>query len=192
MNPHPLPPADLDQARLPLFLDSGPWYRSHRLNQNPLYFGASAVNRFDDPDRVFGVCYVGNNPECAFIETFGHETGIRAVAAEDLQQRGLATVVPSREFRFVMLHGAGLAQLGADARLATGDYRIAQAWARALWHHPSRPDGLAYFSRHDTDASCFALFDRAEKLLAVQTSVSWADDSNKPLLGRILDRYDFG
>jgi hypothetical protein len=41
-----------------------------------LHFGSAAVSRFDDPQREFGVLYVAEDIWCAFVETFGQETGI--------------------------------------------------------------------------------------------------------------------
>jgi hypothetical protein len=61
----------------------------------------------------------------------------------------------------VDLSGPGLTSIGADARLSTGDYRVAQRWSRALWQHPQQPDGLLYISRHNPKLVCAAIFDRA-------------------------------
>lgn len=44
---------------------------------------------------------------------------------------------------------SGLTQIGADGRLFTGSYKIAQHWSAALRAHPSKPDGIRYPSRHD-------------------------------------------
>jgi uncharacterized protein (DUF2336 family) len=87
--------------------------------------------------------------------------------------------------------GKGLVLLGADARLASGDYRVAQRWAQALWQHPSEPDGLLYHSRHDDERVCCAIFDRASKHLSEHNLGSLADQQNTQLLATLLDHYEF-
>src|SRR6478735_5682570 len=48
-------------------------------DHDPLFFGRSGLNRFDAPAGEYGVLYAGESVECAFIETFGSATGIRAI-----------------------------------------------------------------------------------------------------------------
>jgi hypothetical protein len=33
--------------------------------------------------------------------------------------------------------------------------------SKALFEHPVRPNGIAYYVRHDDEALCYAIFDRA-------------------------------
>ena len=66
-----LPPADLYRRRLPLVRLAGPWARIHRKEHDPLFFGATGRNRFDDPLGRFGVLYAAQEPAGAFIEVFG-------------------------------------------------------------------------------------------------------------------------
>lgn len=40
-------------------------------------------------------------------------------------------------------------------------YDVPQAWSKALFDHPLRPDGISYYSRHDDKGLCYAIFDRA-------------------------------
>lgn len=190
--PHPAPPADLAERPLPLLHSTRSWFRIHRAEYDPLYFGRSGSSRFDLPNGESGVLYVGNDAHCAFIETFGHATGIRLVTRASLQARGLALVEPGRALRLVDLTGPGLARLGADERLCAGDYRVAQQWSLALHQHPEQPDGLYYRSRHDPSRVCAALYERAGHVLTTHRLGSLADRRHRLRLAEILDTYGFG
>lgn len=68
-----LPPKDFSTwdpliATLPV---GSHWYRSHNLVNSPLYFGRSQSQRWDAPEGEYGVLYVAEDPECAFIESIG-------------------------------------------------------------------------------------------------------------------------
>ncbi|WP_437593755.1 RES family NAD+ phosphorylase [Sorangium sp. So ce1000] len=190
---HPDPPLDLATRPLPVALFRRSWFRIHWLALDPLHFGRSGDNRFDPPDGEFGVLYAGKDAQCAFIEVFGHATGMRFVEQIELAARGLARIAPRRPLRLVNLTGEGLARLGADARLTSGEsYRAAQRWALAIHDHPRRPDGIAYAARHDPSRICAALFERASVELEVTQLGSLADPAHAALLARILDTYKFG
>lgn len=119
--------------------------------------------------------YLGTDPFCAFIETFGQSMarngrGISVVAESDLGRYCLCMIdlSPGRQpLRLVDLTGAGLSRLGADARLntMTEDRGLPQRWALVLHRHPQRPDGLCYRVRHDPAWIGVALFDRARDAL---------------------------
>lgn len=191
--PHPQPPSDLKRLRLLVRKFRRAWYRIHRLQHHPAYFGKSGDNRFDAPTREFGVLYVGKDARCAFIETFGHATGVRIVEQIELETRGLARVEPHRPLRLVDLRGEDLARLGADARLTTGEsYAVAQLWSRAIHDHPRQPDGIVYNARHDPSRVCAAIFERAHAALAVTKLGSLADPAHAALVARLLNTYEFG
>ncbi len=190
--PHHLPPEELN-ALLPLKVTEQSWVRSHPAGLEPLYSGRSGHNRFDAPNGEFGTLYVGQDEHCAFVETFGHETGVADFVTTDaLRSRELSRIDPGRSLRLVDLSGSGLARLGADARLTTGSIAISQRWAQAFRDHPDRPDGLYYRSRHDPDRFCAAIFDRSLSVLASTSLGTFADASNRKLLAQILDTYAFG
>jgi len=140
---HPEPPADLNQRSLPIIAVHAPWFRIHQSNYAPLFFGRTGRYRVDAPDGEFGVLYAGHDEQCAFVETFGHSLDMRVVTMDELKRRDLARLVVNRPLRLVDLTGAGLARLGADNRLCTGDYLLAQRWALALWRHAESLGGLA-------------------------------------------------
>ncbi len=193
LGPHPDPPSDLAARTLPVRSTRRAWFRIHRLAFGPLFFGRSGDNRFDAPAGEFGVLYVGADAHCAFIETFGHATGVRVVDRQELAVRGLTRVLPQRPLRLVDLTSDGLARLGADARLTAGEsYEPPHRWALAIHEHPKKPDGLLYTARHDPARICAALFDRAEPVLRVAPLGSLGDPAHDTLVGRILDTYDFG
>jgi hypothetical protein len=152
-----------------------------------LFFGRSGHNRFDCKDH-FGVCYASADELGAFVESFIHSTGVRFVELERLRKRGVARLLTLRPLQLVRLYGAGLAKLGVDARIATGDYAIAQQWSRAFHEHRQRPDGLMYPSRHDTNRLCVALFERISGELRSEQLGAWTDQPK--LLTRIVDAYE--
>ena len=148
---HRDPPPDLARRSLPLLTTSQPWFRIYGLAYAPLYFGKTGDNRFDLPDGKTGVCYVAADEAGAFVETLGHTTGTRVLTQSALRNRGIAELHTRRPLQLVDLTGAGLARVGADERLCTGDYTVAQRWSAAFFRHPQKPDGLCYRSRHDPD-----------------------------------------
>ena len=190
--PHPEPPADLAQRPLPIWTTRGSWFRIHSLAHEPVFFGRTGDNRFDAPAGEYGVLYVGKDAYCAFIETFGHATGINVVTTAALAGRGLARIEVARPLRLVDLTGAGLSHLGADERLCTGDdYALSQRWSLALRQHPLGPDGLYYCSRHDPERLSAAIFDSAASAMTPVRLGSLADPAQRGLLRRLLATYRF-
>jgi len=191
---HPEPPADLHRRKLPLISSHQSWFRLHRREHAPIYFGRSTANRFNAPDRSFGVLYVGDSPHCSFVETYGRNDGHRRiVTSASLVERMLAEISLAEQVRLVDLAGEGLVGLSADARLTTGDYGVAQRWSLALWSHPDEPDGLLYRSRHDPSRLCVALYNRAADAVAkVRSLGSLVEPANDILLVEILDAYGIG
>jgi hypothetical protein len=99
-----------------------------------------------------------------------------------------AELPPGADLALVDLTGAGLLQLGADARIeAEADYRASQLWSRAFWSHPDRPDGILYRSRYDGACQCIALYDRVRRQgLATRPEGRLLDH---PDLDAVLRRY---
>ncbi|CAA9550174.1 MAG: hypothetical protein AVDCRST_MAG73-2789 [uncultured Thermomicrobiales bacterium] len=190
--PHPEPPDDLPQRDLPrCAADVGPpWYRHHRAARDPLFFNATPIGRFNAPAGEYAVLYAASDPFGAFVETFGHVTGVRRVDAERLETGCLTRIETIRTLTLVDLTGAGLARVGADARLTTGDHAPAQRWALALWRHPARVDGLYYRARHDPERFGIALFeDRVgDSVRAARTGSLLGQPT---LLMQMLDQYGF-
>src|SRR6267142_3257480 len=82
-------------------------------------------------------------PIAVSFESCGSTTGVPAVSGAYLDAREIARLELTEELRFIDLAGSGgLTHIGADARLLTGAYKVAQRWAAALRLHPSKPDGI--------------------------------------------------
>jgi RES domain len=191
--PHPDPPPDLHQRELPLVRSRGPWWRVHRRGRAPIFFGRTGLGRFDDPERAFGVLYAATDFSGAFIETFGWHTGRNLIGLTELEERELSRIESASHLSLVDLTGKGLAWIGADGRLLTGEHTVAQRWSAALFAHPTQPDGILYRARHDPERVAVAIHDRAEaKELAPQPLGSLSDPRNANLLREALDRYRFG
>lgn len=189
---HPEPAADLDQRTLPILPAPTRWFRVHQSRYAALFFGRTGRYRFDAPAGEYGVLYAGNDEACAFVETFGHSPDLRVITMDELRQRDLSLLTVNRPLRLVDLTGFGLARIGADNRLCTGDYRVAQRWALALWRHPDRPDGLVYRSRLDPVRQCIAVFDRAGAVFTASSLGTLADPRHRRLLASLLDLYGIG
>jgi len=126
--PHPGPPSDLYRRKLPILQFEGELYRTYNLDRDPLFFGRSGTNRFDDPQGEYGVLYAARDSYGSFIETFG-QLRTHPISSSELKRKGLARLIARRPLVFVDLAASGaLARLGADGRLFAGDYEIAQNW----------------------------------------------------------------
>ena len=193
LDPHPLPPENFNRLQLPLSYNNGSdYYRLNRVDFNSaIYFDRSGEGRFDGAKQSYGICYLGETIEAAFIECFGRELGIRFLSQEFIKSRNLFIVGSKRELKLVDLFGSGLAKLGADKRLTGGDYDLSRQWAKAIYQHPERVDGIRYYSRHDDTQLCCGLFDRIVRQLQEKNTGNLIEsDANR--LANILNRYDFG
>lgn len=156
--PHPDPPRDLADLTPAIYVTRQSWFRIYPIDREPLYFGRAINNRFDAPGGEYGVLYLAQNEHCAFIETFGQLTGLRAVTASSLSAKGLARIDTTREIKLIdLVCTGGLARIAADGRLCDGDHQIARTWSKALRNHPSQPDGLYYRACHDPALTACAL-----------------------------------
>ena len=188
-------PGDLSGVRLPLKESESIWFRCHQKDFRALYFGRSGDSRFDAPEQEYGVLYAAETLEGAFIETFGlrSKPAVRHITWRHLRDRRFAEISFARPLRLVDLTSAGLAVLGADARVCTGgDYTVSQLWSLALWQHPDQPDGILYRSRHDPSLSCAAIFDRVDDETSERDFGSLTEPRHRLLLASLLDRYEFG
>jgi hypothetical protein len=195
---HPPPHSEL-VAQHPLIytvLAGEVLYRHHQKAHKPIYFGKKGDYRFDDPDcpkpRCFGVLYAGADPECCLLESCGTTTGVPAVSGAYLDERAIARMELTGPLRFIdLVDDGGLASIGADGRLATGSYKVAQQWSAALKNHPCKPDGIRYRSRHAPERIAYAIYERRLGSFRVTSMGSFADPSNEALFKRILKTYNF-
>jgi hypothetical protein len=191
---HPEPPGDLETSE-PLLaeLSMGTILsRLHARGRSPLFFGRTGGNRFDSPDRSYGVLYAGLDEYCSFIETFGQITGIRTVTSTALEGRHLAHVELLRPMKLIDLsNSGGLARVGADARLFSGSHAVAQRWSAAFREHPIKPDGILYPARHDAARNACAIYECLPSVFKLHTKGCLLEHQHVALLGAILDCYDF-
>ena len=106
---HPEPPGDLAR-REPLLAQlkvGTTLYRLHARGKGPLYFGKTSRNRFDSPERAYGVLSTGLDEHCSFIETYGQSTGIRMVTEMALETRHLAHLTLLRPLTLIDLSNSG-------------------------------------------------------------------------------------
>lgn len=167
--------------------------RMHSEHYDPLFFGTTGSNRFDDPGGRYGVLFAAEDAFGAFLESFGRRPGRNVVSWEKLRMRSLALLRARQPLRLVDLTGAGLARIGATAAISTDDYQDAQAWSRALHEHPGGPDGLRYRLKHDPSRIGVAIFERVGRdALETWSHGSLVESGNRKLLATILQEYGFG
>jgi hypothetical protein len=188
--PLPPPTASLNDVDLPLLKTDRTFVRVHRLEHEPAFWGRTGNNRFDAPKGEYGVLYAAETFDGAFIETFG-DVSPKTVSVNSLTARGVATVSPQRELHLVDLAGAGLSQLGLDARICTDNHDLSQEWSHALWAHPAQPDGIWYAARHDANERSVAIFSRAETIVSVARQSGLMDRSQRTSTAQAIEKYGF-
>ncbi|MGA3334479.1 MAG: RES family NAD+ phosphorylase [Terracidiphilus sp.] len=195
---HPLPHTELRTQKPRIFtLQTGEFiYRHHRKIRDPIFFGTSGGHRFDDPDcpepGSFGVLYAGADPECCLLESCGSTTGVPAVSGAYLNERQITRMKLTEDLRFIdLVDSGGLSSIGADGRLTTGSYKIAQQWSAALRKHPVKPDGIRYRSRHAPERTAYAIYSRSHASFEVTSLGSFLDPVNESLFKQILITYHF-
>lgn len=191
-DPGPLPPIDLASRDLPVeTIGAGTRLaRIHRSDLGPLFFGSTGGNRFDDPTKTYGVCYLATTLEGAFAETCLRAVGARFVAMTFLEARSFSEIEVTAALRLVSFHGPGLAQLGATGAVTSGPHAVAQLWSRAVHDHLSSPDGITYRANHDNGELCVALFDLAGARLKPAEPQPIMKDRSR--LAALLARYKVG
>jgi hypothetical protein len=194
------PEADrLGKRALPLVqVDPGTLLRIHREGRNPVFFGRTRRNRFDDPEAEFGVLYAGVGLACCVAETiirqkYMGQADLPPFSLAELAQYRVARLRLPRRRRLdlVDLTGPSLLKLGADAGLsASRTYRRSQSWSRAIALHPSPPHGLRYASRYDNTCLAVALFEPTMPI-----GLSAVDEGplpDHPNFGAAVARYGMG
>jgi hypothetical protein len=186
------PPSDLHKRKLPLAEVSGPLFRISKVSRGKggvVHFGKYKTERFDDPLGKFGVCYLGLDDYAAFIEVFGQALEI-IIDLNFIHEHAISTLKLKRKVKFVDLTGPGAAWISAAGEVMSGDHALSQRWARELYSHPTRVDGILYRSRHDLARKSVAVFDRGMNLLVVDEYTEWSEPSIQLRLGIILDHYN--
>jgi RES domain len=166
----PEPPADIATRKLPLVpRPAGTRYvRINRATDGAVWFGWNPTtrqfrpptNRFDAPDRSYGVLYAAATRDGSFAESIGRKPGTFR-SNDELAALAITTVALTRNLHLVDLHGGeAVGALGATGVVGVGPQSLARRWAHALHAHPEAADGIEYRCRHNSDEIAVALFDR--------------------------------
>lgn len=184
-------PEDFHRRSLYMVRREGPWYRFHGKDYSPLYFGKARKYRFDDPAGEYGVMYVAEDESGAFVETFLRDPELTLIDEEELRERRLSVIRTSGPMTLVDVTGEGLQHAGVTGDISTAPHQEVQPLSRAIYEHPSKPDGIRYRLRHDLFRIGIAVFDRAVPgvELSHEDRGSLLDPSNQALLGTLLGRY---
>ena len=195
MDEHPLPPSGQDEIdKIPLVLVARrqKWHRIHTRGEDPLHYGRSGY-RFDSLGGGFGVLYVAEKVQGAFIETFGRTLGVRDITLRKLALRTIA-VFESDDLALIDLTGKGASAAGADGRLCTAtNYNgLTRPWAEAFHRHKEKADGILYRARHDLNEVVAAVFDRARTKIKVVEELDFSKRKGRALIMRVVHYYGFG
>jgi hypothetical protein len=193
--PAPEPPPDLRRRKLVIEeLPAGtPIYRFHTAKYPPTFFDTSQSSRFNSPDGSYGVMYAALERHGAFAETFLRDVGSTAISELFVESKACATYTLTSAIRAIRLRGYGLAPIGATASVCScpgPPYTLPQAWSAALYNHPEKPNAILYGSRHDDEALCLAIFDRARDALDFPVGVTNLLDQT--WFYELMDRYGVG
>jgi RES domain len=116
--------------------------------------------------RAVGTLCGADRPAGALSETVFHdvpvESPVKRVRMTRFETVVLSTLAPSRELRFISLHGGGFHRVRASrAKLIdseASDYPALAAWGQALHDAAPRADGIRWRSRQFDDAYALLLF----------------------------------
>ena len=189
----PLPPQDID-SRKPLTETLVAGTELHRFfarRWKPLHFDRASAGRFNAPDASYGVLYAATSLNGAFAETFLRQPGRTYIPTDLLAEKAYVRLRVDQPLVLARLAGRGLARIGATAEVTHGGlpYNAARAWSKALHGHAQCFDGLLYTARHDDEAGCVALFDRAAPAVTVVERVL---DLDQDWLWRLAELYGIG
>ncbi len=107
-----------------------------------------------------------------------------------MEDRYLAELELTKDLSFIDLaETGGLFRIGADARLLTGSYKIAQQWSAALRKHPAKPDGIRYRSRRDPARIAYAVYECPRSTFKATNRGSLMNPANRKLLNELLELY---
>lgn len=132
------------------------------------YFGRAANHRFDDPEKIYGTCYMGLTLGTAVAESILHDLepvdGGYALTPDKVCNT-FAHSFSGGPIRLADLTGAALSRLRAHAEISgTPVYDVTMLWSRAIFDHPETVDGFQYMSRLYTNRKAVVLFDRGTSL----------------------------
>src|SRR4051794_21749256 len=89
--PHPGPL--ISDLSLPMLSLRRSWIRSHKQTREPIHFGRTGEQRFDDPTGNFGVLYAAADIRGAFVETFIRNSKDRYVSLAEIERRQISEIL---------------------------------------------------------------------------------------------------
>jgi len=156
----------LPRRRPALWEGTAVYYRIFKPPYEPIYFGKTNTNRWDDPLREFGVCYVAESFAAAAVETLLHSERSQRVFSSHVQARSLALCFTTRLVRLVDLTEARtLRALQIDDGFCKGPQENCRHLSRALFESKWEIDGIRYASRLAPKLTAVAIFDRSQDSL---------------------------
>ncbi|MBD0321305.1 MAG: RES family NAD+ phosphorylase [Gemmatimonadetes bacterium] len=170
---------------------SKPLWRVHLSTRPVMWYGpgtdSPSSGRFDDPALGFGVCYLGETPGVAVLETLVRGADYCVVAQAQWGARSIAQVRLAEPLHMVQFEGPKLPAFGVGMdRAGADDPEECQELAAAV-HAASTVDGIQYRSRFDPSKLCWALFGRASGKVA---GVSFTQRLASGAIGlEVLDEY---
>ena len=176
-------------------------HRVHPVDRDARFYGkCDATWRWDDPNRRYGVLYLGLTRAGPFAETLLRRPAPRAVVGSEVEKRRFARFRATEPLRLADAHGKGLGWQGVtvaeiaadhDGKTYPGAYAKTQAISAEVYAATDL-DGIAYRSRLDLDQLCVALFDRADHKIEMveegeQIDRRWVDDLLEPRGKHVVD-----
>lgn len=170
---------------------AGPWFRIHQTLRGPIFFGRSGTNRWDAPDKSYGVMYAGETWQAAFMESVLHEPSKKRVLESELEKRSISLVKTSTALRLVDLSDGtvlrGLELTESDTKAFP--YAAPQGISKAIYTAGWNIHGIRYASRLEPRLTCLALFDFPEDLIYVHDLDLLLASGNQGLVSSILNQY---
>lgn len=146
----------------------------------PVYYSVNARNRFDSPNKSFGVMYAAFDLTTCFAETITREKnrhplnarGLAVSQAGDIAPRWVANLQALRPLKLVDATDVGLYNMGAEAgEFNSVHYALTtQPWAMELFNRPELADGILYRSRFLNDRKAVAIFERGGDNVSIMPS----------------------
>ncbi len=159
----------------------------------PLHYGFVGTNRYDAPDKSYGVLYLAFDLPTVLMESVFHEhrwykQQRRTIALSEVNSRMVRAVGVMRELLLadltapnVMAQHFGLNLNQLSSRRYTHTRRVsATVHAFVDDHGVDCFDGVLYPSRNNFPAKCVALFDRARHKVRVIDDIDLADHADWP------------
>ena len=155
-----------------------------------MHFGRSGLNRWDSPDKSYGVFYAAESWQGAFMESVLHDPKAKTVLESDLAKRSIALITTSVDLRVVDLSDVKtLRGLEITESESQGAYSESQAISKAIYSAGWDVHAIRYASRLDPGQSCLALFDFPGGHLFFHDLGSLLSDFNRNLVSSVFRAY---